>query len=136
MSQHVSVTVPAQDAELVLEALLAVYAARATNLADQVAHGDDARLHEARGELAEAGRMLDLFGWGRGCRVRGAELAGSEWDVGEVLRLALSDAHEALGASIEAYHRGQAALADLLERAERLAAMLERFCAFEREHAL
>ena len=136
MSQPVTVAVPAQDAELVLEALLAVYAARATNLADQVAHGDESRLREARAELAEAGRMLDQFGWERGRRVRGADLAGSEWDVGEVLRLALSDAHEALGAVIETYHRGRAALEDVIESAERLRAMLGRFSAFERDHAL
>ena len=136
MSQPVTVAVPAQDAELVLEALLAVYAARATNLADQVALGDESRLREARAELAEAGRMLDQFGWERGRRVRGADLAGSEWDVGEVLRLALSDAHDALGEVIESYHRGRAALDDVLESAERLRAMLGRFSAFERDHAL
>jgi hypothetical protein len=134
MPQHVTVTVPAQDAELVLEALLAVYAARATHLAEQVA--DDARLREARAELAEAGRMLDAFGWERGRRVRATELAGSEWDVGEVLRLALSDAHDALGAVIEDYHQGRAALEDLTEASERLRAMVGRFAAFEAQHAL
>ena len=134
MSQHVTVTVPAQDAELVLEALLALYAARATHLAEQV--GDETRVREARAELAEVGRMLDVFGWERGQRVRAAELSGSEWDVGEVLRLSLSDAHEALGAAIEAYHRGRAALEEVQARAERLTAMLGRFCAFEEEHAL
>ena len=134
MSQHVTVTVPAQDAELVLEALLALYAARATHLAEQV--GDETRVRQARAGLAEVGRMLDVFGWERGRRVRAAELSGSEWDVGEVLRLTLADAHEALGAAIEAYHRGRATLDDVRASAERLAATLDRFCAFEEEHAL
>ncbi len=53
-----------------------------------------------------------------------------------MLRLALSDAHDALGAAIEEYHRGHAALEDLREASERLRAMLGRFCAFEAEHAL
>ena len=134
MPEIVTVTVPAQDAELVLEALLAVYAARATHLAEQA--GDEARVREARAGLADVGRMLDVFGWQRGRRVRDAELTGSEWDVGEVLRLALADAHEALGTAIEAYHRGHATLDDLRDASERLHAMLTRFSAFEAEHAL
>ena len=134
MTQHVTMTVPAQDAELVLEALLAVYAARATHLAEQV--GDEARVREARAGLADVGRMLDMFGWERGRRTRDAELSGTEWDVGEVLRLALSDAHEALGTAIAAYHQGQATLDDLAEASERLRAMLGRFSAFEAEHEL
>ena len=136
MPQHLTLTVPAEEAELVLDALLAVYAARATNLADQVAEGGGGNVREARAALVEAGRMLDLFGWERGRRARSAELAGPEPDVGEVLRLALSDAHEALGEVIETYHRGGAALEDVHEAAERLRAMLGRFSAFERDHAL
>jgi len=134
MTQHVTMTVPAQDAELVLEALLAVYAARATHLAEQV--GYEARVREARAALAESGRMLDVFGWERGTRTREAELSGSEWDVGEVLRLALTDAHEALGTAIGAYHQGHATLDDLADASERLRAMLGRFSGFEADHAL
>ena len=37
---------------------------------------------------------------------------------------------------IETYHRGRAALEEVLESAERLRAMLGRFSAFERDHAL
>lgn len=136
MAQIVTLTVPPEEAELVLGALLSVYAARATSVGDQIAQHDDARLREARAELVEAGGMLDLFGWERGGRAAAAELAGPEPVVGEVLRLALADAHEALGERIETYHRGGATLEDVLGALARLRAMTGRFAAFEREHAL
>jgi hypothetical protein len=136
MAQIVTLTVPPEEAELVLEALLSVYAARATSVGDQIAQHDHARLREVRAELVETGRMLDLFGWERGRRAGTAELAGPEPTVGEVLRLALADAHEALGDRIEAYHRGSATIEELLSSLERLRAMTGRFAAFEREHAL
>ena len=134
MATHVTVTVPAQDAERMLTALLDVYAARAAHLADHVT--DAARVQEAREGLAAVERMLDLFGWERGRRVRAAELSGPEAEVGEVLRLALSDAHDALGAGIVSYHRGHADLDELAAEAQRLNAMLARFSAFERDHSL
>ena len=134
MATHVTVTVPAQDAERMLTALLDVYAARAAHLADHVS--DASRVHEARAGLAAVERMLEGFGWERGRRVRAAELSGPEADVGEVLRLALSDAHDALGAAIVSYHRGHADLDDLAAEGERLAAMLARFAAFEADHSL
>lgn len=136
MAQFATLTLPPGDADLVLEALLAVYAARATAVGDQIAQHDDMRLREARAELVEAGRMLDLFGWERGGRTADAELAGPDWAVGEVLRLALADAHEAVGDRIQAYHRGSATLEDMLGALDRLRAMAGRFAAFEREHAL
>jgi len=136
MAQFVTLTVPPEEAELVLGALLSVYAARATSVGDQIAQHDDIRLREARAELVEAGRMLDLFGWERGGRSAAAELAGPEPVVGEVLRLALADAHDAYGDRIEAYHRGAATLDDLLAALDRLRATTARFAAFEREHAL
>ena len=80
--------------------------------------------------------MLDAFGWERGARVRAATLSGEEADVGEVLRIALSGAHDALGAAIAAYHGGRADLEDIAAASERLNAMLARFSAFEAEHAL
>ncbi|NUT55098.1 MAG: hypothetical protein HOQ03_03835, partial [Thermoleophilia bacterium] len=98
MASLVTVTVPAQDAERMLGALLDLYAARASHLAEHVA--DASRVQEARAGLTAVGRMLDLFGWERGRRVRSADLSGPEADVGEVLRLALADAHDALGAAI------------------------------------
>ena len=136
MAQIVTLTVPPEEAELVLGALLSVYAARATSVGDQIAHHDDQRLREVRAELVETGRMLDLFGWERGARAAGAELAGPEPVVGEVLRLALADAHEALGERIAAYHRGNATLEDVLAALDGLRAITGRFAAFEREHAL
>ncbi len=136
MAQIVTLTVPPDEAELVLGALLSVYAARATSVGDQIAHHDDTRLRAARGELVEAGRMLDLFGWERGGRTAPAELAGPEPAVGEVLRLALADAHDAFGERIDHYHRGAATLDDLLAALHRLRALTGRFAAFEREHAL
>jgi hypothetical protein len=136
MAQIVTLTVPPEEAELVLGALLAVYAARATSVGDQIAQHDDARLREARAELVEAGRMLDLFGWERGGRTAAAELAGPEPVVGEVLRLALADAHDALGDHIERYHRGAATLDDMLAALDRLRSTTARFAAFEREYAL
>ena len=134
MASHAAVTVPAQDAERTLTALLDVYAARATHLADHVT--DASRVHEARAGLAAVEHMLDAFGWERGHRVRAAELKGPEADVGEVLRLALSDAHDALGATIASYHRGHADLDDLATASERLGRTLARFSAFEADHSV
>ena len=134
MAPHVTVSVPAQDAERILSALLDLYAARASHLAEHVA--DASRVHEARAGLAAVGRMLDLFGWEHGRRARGADLSGPEGEVGEVLRLALSDAHDALGSAIASYHGGHAELEDVAAASERLNAMLTRFSAFEADHAL
>jgi hypothetical protein len=135
MSRYVNVTVAAGEAEVVAGALLAHYAAQATNVSDHVGR-EDRLMHEARAELAEAERMLDVFGWERGGRVRPAELVGPEATVGAVLRLALDDAHEALGEQLAGYHRGAAELEAVLTALERLRAVVGHFAAFEREHAL
>jgi hypothetical protein len=136
MPQHVNVTVGADEAELVREALLSLYAARATNVADHVGIADAERLREVRAELTDAERMLDAFGWEHRAGVEAAQLCGPEAAVGEVLRLALSDAHGSVGAALEAYHRGAAELDQVIAASERLRALLGRFAAYEREHAL
>ncbi|MGH2969022.1 MAG: hypothetical protein ACRDK0_08150 [Solirubrobacteraceae bacterium] len=136
MSHHASVTVPAGEAELVLEALLSVYAARAGALAEHAERPDPGRLQEARDALTEAARALDGYGWERGPRYAPAQLAGPDALVGEVLRCALGDAYDALGSTTDDYHRGRAALPDVESAHGRLTAVLGLFAAFEREHAL
>ncbi len=134
MSQHTSVTVAAAESELVRGALLELYAARATAVAEHAGKVGEERLRELRGELTACERMLDVFGWE--ARAETGELSGTEDVVGQVLRLALSDAVEAVGAVLERYHHGSAELDDVLSASDSLRALVGRFAAFEREHAL
>lgn len=136
MAQIVTLTVPPEETELVLGALLSVFAARATSVGEHIARHEDARAREARAELVEIEGMLELFGWERGGRTAAAELAGPEAMVGEVLRFALADAHDALGDRVERYHRAAATLEDILAALDRLRTLTGRFAAFERAHEI
>lgn len=135
MSRHVRVTVPPEDAALVLGALLAVYATQATGVADQAGR-DDYALKEARADFEDTSLMLDVFGLERDGRAGPAELVGPASTVCDVLRIALEDAHAAMGDELERYNRAKAGLDDVLGASERAWAALDRFVAFEREHAL
>jgi len=136
MSHHASVTVPAEQADLVLEALLCVYAARAYALAERAERTDPGRLQEARAELTDADRALDAFGWQPGARLVRAELAGSGKLVGAVLACALGDTRETFGGVLDDYGRGEATLAELERAHARMSAMLGLFASYEREQAV
>ncbi len=103
-------------------------------MAEHAGKVGEERLRELRGELTACERMLEVFGWE--ARSEAAELCGAEDVVGQVLRLALSDAVDALGAALERYHHGSAELEDVLSASDSLRALVGRFAAFEREHAL
>ena len=136
MPDHAHVSVRAEHAPAVTEALLSLYGARADALAEAAGRTDAARLQEARAALMDADAALDAFGWNRGPRLDAAELEGPPALVGEVLGIAAADAAELLDGSLEAYGRGEASLAGLAEARARLDAVLELFAAHEREHAV
>ena len=136
MPDHVHVSVRAEDAPAVLEALLSLYGARADSLAEAAGRTDPARLQDARTALMDADAALDAFGWEPGAQLGPAELAGPSGLVGEVLGTAVADAAETLERVLESYGRGEETLAGLAAAQERLAVLLGLFAAHEREHAV
>jgi hypothetical protein len=136
MPDHAHVSVRAEDAPAVLEALLSLYGARADALAEAAGRTDSARLQEARNALMDADAALDAFGWQRGERLDAAELSGPAQLVGEVLAIAASDAAESLEQALEAYGRAEETLGGLGRAEARLDAVLGLFAAHEREHTV
>src|SRR4051794_20707 len=136
MPDHAHVSVRAEDAPAVLEALLSLYGARADALAEAAGRTDAARLQEARAALMDADAALDAFGWARGERLDPAELDGPPQLVGEVLATAVADAAETFERALESYGRGEETLPGLAGTQAQLAALLELFAAHEREHAV
>jgi hypothetical protein len=136
MSQQVHVAVGGDASVLVRAALLTVYASRATQVGDLAGIAPPGELDDARRELARVEQMLDVLGWDELTPSAGAELCGPEALVGEVLRLALSDACDAVASSLEGYHRGAIELQAIHASLETLRGLVARFAAFEREHAL
>ena len=133
MSDHAHVTVAADEAPAVLEALLSVYGARADALAELAGRTEPERLQEARAALLDADGALETFGWSRGARLGPADLTGSSQLVGEVLAAAVGDAAERFDGALEAYAQGHAGLDDLEQAHARLTALLALFLAHERE---
>jgi hypothetical protein len=136
MPVHAHVSVRAEDAPAVLEALLALYGARADALAEAAGRTDADLLQDARTALMDADAALDAFGWDRGLRLHAADLVGSPLLVGEVLGTAAADATESLERTLESYGRGEATLTGLATVQRQLIALLELFAAHEREHAV
>ena len=136
MPDHAQVTVDAEEAPAVLEALLSLYGARADALAELAGRTDAGRLQEARAALLDADAALDTFGWERGDRLAPAELSGPPRLVGEVLATAVADAAELFDAVLEAYGRGHATLVQLRDAHEALTRLLAMFAAHESEHEI
>lgn len=136
MPDHAQVSVGADHAPAVLEALLNLYGARADALAEAAGRTDAARLQDARRALMDADGALDAFGWARGPRLDTAELEGPADLVGEVLGTAVADATEQLERTLEEYGRGAATLAGVMAAVAQLNALLGLFAAHEREHAV
>jgi hypothetical protein len=136
MPDHAHVSVRAEHAPAVLEALLSLYGARADALAEAAGRTDAARLQDARTALMDADAALDTFGWARGPRLEAAELDGPAQLVGEVLATAVGDAAESLERALESYGRGDETLAGVTDAQATLAALLELFAAHEREHTI
>jgi hypothetical protein len=133
---YANVRVGAGEAELVRAALLELYAACATSIAEGAGKVAGRELQELREAFGAAERMLDAFGWEAGSTSPELELYGEEEAIGQVLRLAVSDAVDALNDSLERYHRGAVELEHVLRSLENLRALIRRFASFEREHAL
>jgi hypothetical protein len=129
-------TVAAEHAPAVLEALLGLYGARADALAVAAGRTDPTRLQDARAALLDADTALDAYGWAPGPRLAAAELERPPGLVGEALGIAAADAAESLERELERYGRGEAPLTALAEAQDRLAALLGLFAAHERDHAV
>ncbi len=136
MPHHARVTVPAEDAASVADALLAVYSARAYAVAEYAERPDAQKLQDCRAALADAEAALEVLGWDRGPRLTEVELTGTGALVGEVLSCAVADASQAFGAVFDEYGRGAAALPAVEQVAARLAALLRLFVSFEVEQAV
>jgi hypothetical protein len=131
MPDHAHVTVAAEQAPEVLDALLSLYGARADALAEAAGRTDEARLRDARSALMDADAALDTFGWERGARLEAAELTGSARLVGEVLAAAVTDAAESFDSTLDAYAGGRAGLPEVEAAHGRLSALLALFLAHE-----
>ena len=136
MPHHAHVTVPAEHAAAVADALLAVYSARAYALAEYAERPDAQKLQDCRAALGDAEEALEAFGWDRQPRFAAAELTGTAALVGEVLACAVVDAGQAFGAMFGDYGRGEASLPAVEAAGTRVGALLRLFVAYEEEQAL
>jgi hypothetical protein len=132
MSHHVEVTVPAEHAPAVHEALLSVYGRAAAALADAAGHRDPERLHDARSALLDADASLAGYGWAPGARLDPPQLAGAGLFVHDVLGAAVEDAAGSFGLRLQEYGRGEVGLDALAAALAALAGLFDVFARVER----
>lgn len=136
MPHHAHVTVPAEHAAAVADALLAVYSARAYAVAEYAERPEVQKLQDCRAALADAEAALEVFGWDRKPRFAAVELTGTSALVGEVLSCAVVDAAQAFGTVFGEYGRGAAPLAAVEAAGARLGALLRLFVGYEERESL
>lgn len=136
MPHHARVTVPAEHSAAVVDALLAVYSARAFAVAEYAERPDPQKLQDCRAALADAEGTLEVFGWDRRPRLDVVELTGTSALVGDVLSCAVVDATQAFGATFDEYGRGEAPLSAVEAADAQLRVLLRLFVAFEEEHTV
>jgi hypothetical protein len=129
-----SVPVPAAQAPVVLDALLATLAGKAEALGSAAARGSLTVVDDARRELAEAEDALDAVGWQLGPGE--LELTGAAGFVREVLYAALLAAVEACAARCRDYDAGLADREGLARGVDDLRVLYGLFAALEDTDAL
>lgn len=136
MASTVSVTVPPDQGDAVIDTLLTLYQAKAEALRLAVlAYLDDRRcldeVLEHRDEMAEIDALLDLTGWNFGARDRVVELVGPPALVREVVHATLAAAADVLARNVERYERAEIELDALTSAAHAVAVLLETFVTLE-----
>jgi hypothetical protein len=136
MASTVTVTVPPDRGDAVLEALLTRYRAQAEDLrAATAAYLDDRRdvapVLEHREELAEIEGLLDLVGWRFGPRGGTVELVGPPGLVRAVVHGSLVAVAEAFARDVERYERAEIDLAHLRVAADAVAELTRVFLGIE-----
>jgi hypothetical protein len=137
MASTVSVTVPPDQGDAVLAALLTLYQARAEALRGAtLAFLDERRsatgVLEHREELLEVDSLLELVGWRFGARRTEIELVSGPALVREVVRATLAGAADALAHGVGRYERGEIELDALTGEARAVAELLHVFVGIER----
>lgn len=137
MAPTVTVTLPPEQGDAVLDTLLTLYQALAEALQiDTLAYLDDRRsldpVLEHRDELAEIEALIDLIGWGFGTRPAPFELTGSPALVRETVYATLVDAAERFAQDIDRYEHGEIELEQLQAQASACAALFSVFLRIER----
>ena len=122
MASTVTVTVPPDQGDAILDTLLTLYQgqAEALRVAALAYLGDRCSLEpvlEHRDELTEIEGLIDLAGWRFGPRVVPLELVGPPALVREAVYATLVGAAEALVRDIDGYERGELGLDQLRARA-------------------
>jgi hypothetical protein len=131
---HRSVSVPAAQAPVVLEAMITTYAVKADALATAAGTAPLTAVHDARRELAEVEDALDAVGWEAG--PRGLELTGPSGLVREVLYAALLAVVEACGERCREYEAGRVGRDGLAAAIADVGAVHALFAALEAADAL
>jgi hypothetical protein len=136
MASTVTVTVPPDQGDAVLDTLLTLYQAAAEALhAATLAYLDDRRSLEAvlahRDDLAEIAALLDLVGWRFGPRVRDVELVGPPALIRETVYSTLVDAVEAVAGDLDRYERGEIELGAVGEDVRAAAVLFRVFVGLE-----
>jgi hypothetical protein len=140
MASTVTVTVPSEQGEAVLETLLNLYQTQAEALhVATLAYLDDrdslVRVLDARDELAEIEALIELVGWKFGGRAEPLELVGSPALVREAVHAMLVDAAEGFARGVDRYERGETGLGQLRAQAHAAATVLGLFIRLEDPHA-
>ena len=137
MALTVTVTMPAEQGDAVLDTLLTLYQALAEALQiTTLTYLDDQRslgpVLERRDELVEVEALIDLVGWGFGTRAAPFELSGPPALVRETVYSTLVDAAERFAQDIDRYENGEIELDRLQAQASSCAALFSVFMRVER----
>jgi hypothetical protein len=136
MASTLSVIVPPDQGDAVLDTLLTLYQAKAEALRlATLAYLDEresaAAVLDQRQELLDIDALLELVGWRFGPRSTAVELVGAPALVREVVHGTLAAAADAFARSIDRYERGEIELDALTGEARAIAALLSVFAGLE-----
>ena len=136
MALTVTVTMPPEQGDAVLDTLLTLYQALAEALQlSTLTYLDDQRslgpVLERRDELVEVEALIDLLGWSFG-RVDPVELTGAPGLVRETVYATLVDAAERFAQDIDRYEHGEIELERVQEQASACAVLFSAFMRLER----
>lgn len=137
MAPLLTVTLPPEQGDAVLDTLLTLYQALAEALQlSTITYLDDQRslapVLEHRDELADVEALIDLIGWGFGTRAAPFELTGSPALVRETVYATLTDAAERFAQDVDRYEHGQIELERLQAQANSCAVLFGVFMRLER----
>jgi hypothetical protein len=136
MASTVTVTVPPDQGDAVLDTLLNLYQTQAEALhVATLAYLDDrdslAPVLDCRDELAEMEALIELTGWRFGARSEALELVGPPALVREVVFATLVQAAERFAVDVDRYESGEITLGELLAHEDASKTLFHLFLRFE-----